>query len=261
MEAPNIHDMSGFLPVLQLGSFVLPTYFLISSLAFIAALFFLVTRAKSLRLSRNRALDTALVLMTTGFVGSRLFHVFFEEPSYYAEDPSRVLEVWRGGFVWYGGAVFGALCSLTFLKWKREPIARYLDLFAPVGALGYAIGRVACLFTGCCFGDVCLLKGSNPYEDFAFRYPTQLLAIIFEFGALFALLRLEKTREDSRWFGRQGQIFFTWLMLHGIGRILMESLRGDPRGEFILGLSISTWISALLIAISLAIFVKRARET
>jgi phosphatidylglycerol---prolipoprotein diacylglyceryl transferase len=261
METETVHDMSGFLPILKLGPLVLPTYFLISSLAFVAALFFLVQRTKKLKLSRNRALDTALVLMTTGFVGSRLFHVFFEEPAYYFEDFSRVLEVWRGGFVWYGGAIIGALCSLAFLKWKREPIARYLDLFAPVGALGYAIGRVACLFTGCCFGNVCLIKGENPYENFAFRFPTQLLAIVFEIIALLVLLRLEKTRSESKWFARQGQIFLAWLMLHGVGRILMESLRGDPRGEFIFGLSISTWISTALIAISLSFFVKRARQT
>lgn len=260
MEDAHAHDMSGFLPVLHLGSVVLPVYFLISSLAFVVALLFLVHRTRTTKLSRNRALDTALVLMITGFAGARLFHVFFEEPAYYAEDPSRVLEVWRGGFVWYGGAVIGALASLAFLKWKREPIARYLDLFAPVGALGYAIGRVACLFTGCCFGDVCVIAGETPKENFAFRYPTQAFAIVFELIALVLLLRWEKTRRDSKWFARQGQIFLAWVLLHGVGRLAMESLRGDPRGSFILGLSISTWISAGLIGVSAWFFVKRARE-
>lgn len=258
MGAEHIHDISGFLPALNLGPLVLPTYFVISSLAFIAALFFLVHRAKNLRLPRNRALDTALVLMLTGFVGSRLFHVFFEEPGYYAEDPSRVLEIWRGGFVWFGGAVFGSLCSLWFLKWKREPIARYLDLFAPVGALGYAIGRLACLFTGCCYGAVCILPGMR--EGYAFRYPTQALAVVYEVVVLFILLKVERTREDSPWFGRAGQLFLLWVILHGAGRILMESLRGDPRGAFIFGLSISTWISAILIVGSFVWLRKRSRK-
>ncbi|MES2964024.1 MAG: prolipoprotein diacylglyceryl transferase [Bdellovibrionota bacterium] len=250
--------MSGFLPVLKLGSFVLPTYFLISSLAFIAGLFFLVRRSKTLRLSRNRSLDTALVLMTTGFVGSRLFHVFFEEPSHYAEDPSRVFEVWRGGFVWYGGAILGALCSYAFLKWKREPVARYLDLFAPVGAFGYAMGRLACLFTGCCYGAVCILPGMRGGVEF--RYPTQALAVVYELVVLFILLKIERRREDSNWFGRAGQLFALWLMLHGVGRILMESLRGDPRGAFIGGLSISTWISIVLVVGSFIVLRHRARK-
>jgi phosphatidylglycerol---prolipoprotein diacylglyceryl transferase len=250
MEGSHVHGTDGFLPLLKAGSFVLPSYFLISSLAFIAALLFLVRRTKTLRLPRNRSLDVALVLMTTGFVGSRLLHVLFEEPAYYLEDFSRVFEIWRGGFVWYGGAVFGAACSIGFLKWKREPIARYCDLFAPVAALGYSIGRVACWFTGCCFGDVCIVPGDNPYETIAFRYPTQIFAIVYELVALAALLKIERTRDDSVWFSRYGQIFLTWLVLHGIGRILMELFRGDPRGSFIVGFSISTWISALLVTLA-----------
>ncbi|MEK7356425.1 MAG: prolipoprotein diacylglyceryl transferase family protein, partial [Bdellovibrionota bacterium] len=248
MEEAHVHDLSGYFPVLNLGSVVLPIYFLVSSLAFVLGLLFLVRRAKSCRLSRNRALDTALVLMTTGFVGSRLFHVFFEEPAYYFEAPSRILEIWRGGFIWYGGAVIGAICSIAFLKWKREPIPRYLDLFAPVGALGYAIGRFACFLTGCCYGDICFIPGATPHDDLRFRYPTQIFAIVYEALVLVTLLYLEKHRGNSRWLGRAGQIFIVWLILHGAGRILMELFRGDPRGEFIFGFSISTWISGVLIA-------------
>jgi phosphatidylglycerol:prolipoprotein diacylglycerol transferase len=246
-----IHPLSGFLPAIHLFGVAIPVYFLVSAIAFIAALFLLVARADRAGLSRNSALDVALVLMISGFVGSRLFHVFFEEPAYYWEHPWRIFDIWSGGFVWYGGALLGAVCSVLFLRWKRESLGRWLDLFAPVGALGYAIGRMACVLTGCCYGRVFTWGGEM------YRHPTQSYAVLWELGALATLLLIEK-RGRLR---RPGQLFWLWLSLHAVGRIAMESFRDDPRGPALAGLSISTWISVALLASALAVgFVRRPRH-
>ena len=114
----HVHQWSGFWPSIRLGSLVIPTYFLMTSVAFVVALVFLAWRADRLQIGRNRALDCALVLMVSGFVGSRLFHVFFEEPDYYLADPMRVFDIWRGGFVWYGGAITGTMVALGYLKYR-----------------------------------------------------------------------------------------------------------------------------------------------
>jgi phosphatidylglycerol:prolipoprotein diacylglycerol transferase len=232
-----IHSLSGFLPSIHLFGMTIPVYFLVSALAFIIAMLLLVRRADRSGLSRNRALDTALVLMITGFVGSRLFHVFFEEPAYYWARPSLVFDIWSGGFVWYGGALLGAVSAVLFLFWKREPIPRWLDLFAPVAALGYAVGRVACVLTGCCYGRVFTFGGEM------YRHPTQTYAVVWELCVLVVLLAVEK-RGKLR---RPGQLFWLWLCLHALGRIVMESFRDDPRGPALAGLSISTWISIALL--------------
>ena len=235
-----IHRLSGFLPSIHLFGVAIPVYFLVSSLAFIFAMFLLVHRADRSGLSRNRALDIALVLMISGFVGSRLFHVFFEEPAYYWERPSLIFDIWSGGFVWYGGALFGALCSIAFLIWKRETLGPWLDLFAPVGALGYAIGRIACLLTGCCYGRVFNWGGE------LYRHPTQTYAVVWEFMALAILLFVER----RAWLRQPGGLFWLWLALHACGRLMMESFRDDPRGPTLEGFSISTCISILLLLIA-----------
>jgi phosphatidylglycerol:prolipoprotein diacylglycerol transferase len=257
-----IHPLSGFLPSFQLFGQTVPVYFLVTALAFIAAMLMLVRRADSHGLSRNRALDTSLVLMISGFIGSRVFHIFVEEPAYYWARPWLVFDFWSGGFVWYGGALFGAACSAAFLKWKKEPLATWLDLFAPVCALGYAVGRMACVFTGCCYGRVAHLPEFLGGEWV--RHPTQSYAVGIELCTLTFLLWLERRREQEKLavlfrklLSEPGQLFFVWLSLHAVGRIFMEAFRDDPRGPAPLGLSVSTWLSLALLVSSLTILYKR----
>ena len=254
----QLHDLSGHFPLIHLADgYELQTYFLVVSLALCACVVFLVRRAESRGLTRNIALDLAMILMVFGMLGARLFHVFFEEPRYYLADPMRVFELWRGGFVWYGGALVGAVASVTYARYKMLPLGTWLDLFAPVAALGYALGRVACFLTGCCYGSVCTLS-----SGYKFRHPTQLYAIAWELGSLWILLWLEKRRAaGDRWLKPSGRIFAAWLVMHGCGRIVMEAFRADPRGPEPLGLSLATWISMLLIVATLAISSTRSKRT
>jgi phosphatidylglycerol:prolipoprotein diacylglycerol transferase len=259
--AANVHDFSGFFPLIRLGGGIeLPTYFIVVSLALCVCVLWLVRRVDKRGLDRVRALDIALVLMGFGFFGARLFHVFFEEPAYYWTEPTRILEIWKGGFVWYGGALFGAIAAIFYVRRRKMEVGVWLDTFAPVAALGYALGRVACLITGCCYGDVCVLA-----SGFSFRHPTQAYAIVWELCTLGVLLwveHLRRGRSASVWLRADGRLFALWLLLHSAGRILMETFRADPRGPEPLGLSIATWISLALIIICLFwwINVSRTRQ-
>lgn len=244
-------DLGGHLPFLHLGSGIdFPTYFIVISLSLCIGALWLVRRAEAQGLSRNRALDIGLLLVFGGFFGSRLFHVLFEEPAYYWEDPSRILEIWRGGFVWYGGALLGTVACLAYIRWQRFSAGAWLDIFAPVGALAYAIGRVACLLTGCCYGAVCMLPNGR-----AIRHPTQLYAILWELGAVGILLWLEKHRT----LRKPGRLFVVWMGLHSIGRIIIEFFRADPRGPELLGFSQATWISAGILVIVAVVIARDTR--
>lgn len=238
-------------------SISIPTYFFVISLSLCLCLFWLVRRTQKRALDRNTALDIALIIMVNGFVGSRLLHVFYEAPHYYAEAPLRILEIWQGGFVWYGGVLAAGAASVGYLFYRRLPLGRWLDLFAPILALGYTLGRFACLATGCCFGSVCTLA-----NGWRFRHPTQAYAMLWEAGVLGLLLWMEKRRTSQShlratdlrprsWYENDGQIFFVWLSLHAVGRLWMEPLRFDDRGPLFYGLSLGTAISLFLLATGL----------
>lgn len=253
-------DFSGYLPHLHLADGLdLPTYFVVVSLSLSLCVAWLARRAEVRGLSRNLALDVSLAVMIAGFVGSRLLHVIFEEPRYYLESPLRVFEFWQGGFVWYGGALAGTAAGLFVLRRRKEKLSAWLDLVAPIAALGYALGRVACLLTGCCFGAVCLLR-----SGFAFRWPTQGFAVAWELALFGALLMIEKNRRSARasrltFLRREGALFYVWLVGHGVGRLIMEAFRDDDRGPALASLSVSTWISMVLVLLGLVLLFKPRR--
>ena len=219
----------------------IPMYYLVISLVICICLIWLNKRVRQQRLNIKIALDTAFIIMMASVVGARLFHVFYESPELYLDNPVAIFYIWNGGFVFYGGALLAVLCGSLYVFWKaRSHLRKYMDLFAPVGSLAYGLGRWGCFFAGCCYGKFCELPWA-----IAGRHPTQIYASLWELGALSLLFALEKSPRK-----KEGQVFFLWITLHALGRLMMESFRDDFRGPSV-GLSISSWISIAILGAGL----------
>lgn len=271
MNEAAIQRTAGYLPWIEIGEFRVQSYFVVISLVLCLCALWISRRAESREMSSRRALDLFLVAMAGGLLGSRLLHVLWEEPAYYAQSPWLVFDVMSGGFVWYGGALGAALALYLWVRFapkfdetaKRErDFLKWLDFFAPVTAFGYAGGRLACVLTGCCFGRVCewpfgiaTIDHEGHTHGIFYRFPTQWLAVAWELAVLALLLYFE--RHSTRRTRARGFIFFSWLTLHGIGRVMMELLRDDPRGPSVAGFTISLVISVMLISIGLTGLAKR----
>ena len=242
------------------GDLVISTYLALISFVSCVIVVWAYARATHLGLSQTRALDLTIIVMIGGFAGARLAHEFYEYPEIYLKDPLRIAYFWEGGFVFYGGAILGTLAGLIFLKAKKEPFAEWLDFAAPLASLGYAVGRVACFLGGCCFGKTCDLPWAVKFPagveapEGVFVHPTQLYATLWETATLAILLFFES--RNSRVLRKKGDLFFVWITLHGIGRILMESFRDDFRGSSPGGLSISSWISLAIIGLGFFFYLK-----
>lgn len=225
----------------------LPTYFVTIVFVCCLCLIWTYVKARKNTVEVKIALDMAMMIMAGGFLGGRLFHVLYEDFAYYRLFPMDALRFWDGGFVYYGGWI-GGLIFAVFTMWVyKAPRFYWLDFFAPILAFGYGLGRLGCLFNGCCYGGICELPWaisfSYPGLPEGLRHPTQLYATFWELLITLPILLLLGNRKGMG----SGVIFAAWLLLHGSGRLLMEYFREDPRGDFILGLSVSSWISLLLI--------------
>ncbi len=252
----HLHAIDGFWPLIQVLDISIPTYYLIVSLSLSVCLLWVVHRAKVRELDGLVAIDLSILIMLSGFFGARIFHILFEDFDFYLKNPIEIFKFWNGGFVFYGGALAAFFSGIMFLRWRKQVLGDWLNLVAPVAALGYALGRMACLVTGCCFGRICDL---NP--EYQFRHPTQLYAVIFEFVVLCILLRIEKKPSilNKRITQTSGHLFVIWLVFHSLGRIMMEYFRADPRGAMYFSLSISTWISIFILAFS-GLYLKRGAQ-
>ncbi len=236
-------------PFIEFQNFKISVYFVTLAIVYCIGIQYYFYRLKKFPLKPSIAADLLFVLMVFGFIGARLFYVLYQEPEFYVQNLKQIFYVWNGGFVYYGGFLASVFAGILFLKLKKQNIFLWLDVSAPVAALSYGLGRLACFFNGCCYGaETDVFWGFKFPHLHGLRHPTQLYAVVYEIGVWLLLLLLEKKLNFMK--AGKGALFFTWLLLHGVGRIVMETLRDDSRGELIFGFTISTWISLILIILS-----------
>src|SRR5690554_2756025 len=197
--------------------------------------------AKRLNLRSQTPLKRLNILAAGVFVfswiGAKLFYVFttdIEGGSRFLANPNFWL---GGGFVFYGGLIFGLVFLFLFSLVARQPLNRF-NLLIPAAALGHGVGRVGCFLAGCCYGKEYDGLGAVWLHG-ADRYPTQLLeaSVLFMFGGWAA------TRKA------QGRRFlaFEYLLFYALARFLLEYLRGDQiRGVWEFGLTSSQVISLII---------------
>jgi len=147
------HPWLSFLPNVPLYGY--------GAMLFLAYLF---CQALGKRLARREGIDARLIpdltiwLFVFGIVGGRIVFIATEWDSFARRPFWDFVKLWDGGLVLYG-AIFGA--ALGFFAYYRVVLRRHavsswkiLDIAAPCVALGIAFGRIGCLFTGCCYGNV-----------------------------------------------------------------------------------------------------------
>ena len=245
------------LPELRFFSWSLSSYFLIQSLIFVGAILYWNWRLHKEKMNVDFGLNLGLALLLSGFIGARVFHIYFEAWDFYKEHPLRMLQFWYGGFVYYGGLIGGFLGGLGYLQWmkfrgkKQRPWGVWADYLAPALSLSYAAGRFGCFMNGCCFGQSCpfpwAVQGLHPTQLYAMLMELTWFAVVF--------LYLQKTTFFAK-RNQPGVLFCLWILGHAAGRIVMEMFRDDPRGPELWGQSVSTWVSVGLILAAMTYLVR-----
>src|SRR5262245_37901025 len=100
-------------------------------------------------LDRRDAFNAGVVAVVTGLVGGRLWLILWSSESASLAGAFDLLEGDKSVI----GAVLGAGFGIWLtLAWRRCPVLPYVDAAVPAACLAYAVGRLGCLFAGCCFG-------------------------------------------------------------------------------------------------------------
>lgn len=199
-----------------------------------------------------------LITLISAFIGAKLLfiivslntiiEIFKMYPFFDAFN-----SVLKGGFVFYGGLIGGAIGLFLTLKIQKKDFFKYLNIFALVLPLGHAFGRIGCFFAGCCYG--------MQYDGFlSFTYttaldpstplnvpllPVQLIEAVCLFVLFISLIILYfKAPKNAN------LIPFIYLISYSIMRFILEFFRGDVERGLFLNLSTSQWISILLVAVA-----------
>jgi len=240
-------------PILfQLGSFHIFAYGFFIVIGFVTAtvLAALRIRKSDIRISFESAVDLFFYAVLSAVVGSRILFVLINFDDY-RQNPIKILKLWEGGLVFYGGLILAVMVGLVYMRRHRLPIWKLADLISPLVALGLFFGRIGCFLAGCCYGKETSLPWGvvfrNP-ESLArlnvSLHPTQLYDAVNGLAIFFFLSWMQKRKAFD------GQIFWLFLLLYSITRFLVEMVRGDPRGFLFEG-SLST---SQAVGVVLAIF-------
>jgi prolipoprotein diacylglyceryltransferase len=124
-------------------------------ITFILCVWFLGWRSRKwvANLPKERVQDLVIVVFIGGLLGARITYMIVE-----GVPLNKILRIWEGGIVLYGGIISGALAFIAFhhffLKKAGVSIWKLGDVAGPAVALGIALGRVGCFLNGCCYGHV-----------------------------------------------------------------------------------------------------------
>lgn len=252
-------------PILfEIGGFPVYTYGVLLAAAYLLGLQFALVRARRRGLDPNRVMDLGIWIIVSALAGAKLLLLAVEWDTY-GRDPRELLTLVRSGGVFYGGLIAAVVVALWYLRRHRMPVWQVTDVFAPGIALGHVVGRVGCLFAGCCFGKPTTVPWAITFHnEYAAQnvgtplnvplHPTQL----YEAGAeLLILGLLLATERKGRPF--PGRTFWGYMLLYGISRFIIEFYRGDSRGT-VLMFSTSQFVSLLIIPLSVVMLLYLARR-
>ena len=109
-----------------------------------------------------------ILALVGGVAGARIAFVI-EKWDTFARSGNplaEIVNITSGGLIYYGGVLAALALVVAYLRLKRLPIRRYLDILAASMMIGLAFGRAGCLLNGCCYGAVC-----DEHWPLAMRFP------------------------------------------------------------------------------------------
>jgi phosphatidylglycerol---prolipoprotein diacylglyceryl transferase len=206
----------------------------------------------------DRIWDALIWVVPIGILGARLWYVFnaiLGGNRSYLENPVSIFRIWEGGLHIFGGFLFGAAALLLYLRQNKLDPWLFLDAAGPAALIGQGIGRLANFINQELYGPPTTLPWGIPidpahrlpeYQDESLTtrfHPTFAYEMLWNFAAAGLLLWLARRYEKDL---KPGALFSGWLILAGIGRVIIEFFRPDQPKISGLGVSYSAIFAAVM---------------
>ena len=200
-------------------------------------------------LAKNRKLNRSFYYLFFGifissWIGAKVFYLYFSSGEKLSQHITNSNFWLGGGFVFYGGFVFGTIFYLLFTYFSKGFKREDIGFLIPSIAFCHGIGRLGCLLAGCCYGketDFIIsmhMHGSD-------RHPVQLYEAI---GLIILGFLTFKFIQE----GKKKLASITYLLIYPVLRFSLEFIRGDKlRGIHQFELSTSQWVSVTIFVCAL----------
>lgn len=212
--------------------------------------------------TRDDASAIALWAVPAGVIGARSYHVVTDWDRF-ANNPGKIIEIWKGGLGIWGGIAVGVLVGVLVAKRRGLPLAASLTCVAPALAFAQAIGRWGNWFNQELFGGPTTLPWGLEvsastaidagYEPGTLFHPTFLYESIGCALLGFGLIALDKRKPM-----RDGVLFAYYVAGYTAMRFFIEGLRIDPAHD-VAGLRLNQWVSLVVFTAAVIVIVAMRR--
>lgn len=203
--------------------------------------------------------DISPHIIIGAIIGARIYYCILNF-SYYSTNLLEILEIRHGGMSIHGAILGGLIVGAIYVIRHKLPLLMLCDIFSYGLILGQAVGRWGNFFNSEAFGYpteiflklyIPIYKRPLDYMQYNYFHPTFLYESILDICIFLILFFV--IRKISK--GKNGIVFFSYLILYSIARLLIEQIRIDSVLN-IYGIPIAQIVSVLIILISIFAIIK-----
>ncbi len=249
-----------------INNFDIYWYGIIIAVGFLLAVLLGMKNSKLAGIESDSVLDLVLFAAPAAIICARLYYVIFQW-DLFKDNLLDIVNTRKGGLAIYGGVLGAILVAYFFAKYKKVKFLSLMDFGVPYLVMAQGIGRWGNFVNQEAFGTATSLpwrmNGSvvnselsalNPGIDLSVygAHPTFLYESLWDFAVFFFLIWFRKKKKLD------GEVFFLYMLLYGVGRFFIESLRTDSLmvGSF----RISQLLAALFAVAFTALFIYRRKK-
>lgn len=223
--------------------FTIAYYGVVIVIGMLIAMALIMYTAKRFGENPDNYYDVSLMAILIGIVGARVYYVVFAWDMY-KDNLKEIFNIRNGGLAIYGGILFGLATVFIYARVKKKNFLHMADFLILGVIFGQIMGRWGNFFNREAFGEYTdgLLAMQLPVSavrsneitqtmwdhavtingvQFIQVSPTFLYENLWNLGLLLILLWIVYHKRFN------GQVFFTYLIGYGLGRVWIESLRTD----------------------------------
>lgn len=229
---------------LMIGNFSIAFYGMVIALGMVLAFIFIMKEAKRVGYKQDDFMDLFIFGIIFGVIGARIYYVIFSWDDY-KNNLLQIFNIRGGGLAIYGGIIGGTITVIVMCHIKKLNFWKSADVIVFGVLIGQICGRWGNFFNREAFGGYTdglfamriPIDAVNRAQDITAEmkanivtvngidciqvHPTFLYESLFNLCVFLFLLWYRKRKKFD------GEIFFLYIGLYGLGRSIIEGLRTD----------------------------------
>lgn len=229
---------------LMIGNFSIAFYGMVIALGMVLAFIFIMKEAKRVGYKQDDFMDLFIFGIIFGVIGARIYYVIFSWDDY-KNNLLQIFNIRGGGLAIYGGIIGGTITVIVMCHIKKLNFWKCADVIVFGVLIGQICGRWGNFFNREAFGGYTdglfamriPIDAVNRAQDITAEmkanivtvngidciqvHPTFLYESLFNLCVFLFLLWYRKRKKFD------GEIFFLYIGLYGLGRSIIEGLRTD----------------------------------